>query len=169
MFTEISTQHTQPEFFQLVLRERWKENLLHLLSKLTFSMSGPADNRSKILQLFKQNFHFHCHVAGGGGGGGGLEGPLPPLNKMILCTEVRRAGTLGLGQQPPSPPSAAPSFWKVWLCPWIDIWIQNDKYIQMSTNRPIIGSIVLEIALSIYRKYLQNFHFLHKCNQHEKH
>ena len=36
------------------------------------------------------------------------------------------------------------------------IWIQHEKCIQMSTNKPSIGAVVLEIASWILRKYLSS-------------
>ena len=47
------------------------------------------------------------------------------------------------------------------------IWIQHEKCIQMSTNKPSIGAVVLEIVSVILRKYCQlptftNW-FCHQC------
>ena len=39
------------------------------------------------------------------------------------------------------------------------IWICNEKYIQMSTNKPSISPVVVEIAPRILRKYYQNCNF----------
>ena len=33
------------------------------------------------------------------------------------------------------------------------IWIQHEKYIEMSTKKPSIGSVVFEMALEVMRKY----------------
>ena len=50
------------------------------------------------------------------------------------------------------------------------IWIQHEKCIQMSTNKPIIDSLVLEIAPWICKEYLQMLSFLYSklwpCSMH---
>ena len=59
-------------------------------------------------------------IARGGGGTAPCQKLCPP-HEITLCTEVYGESPFWVPVSPPAhpwAPFAAPSFWKVWLCPW---------------------------------------------------
>jgi hypothetical protein len=46
---------------------------------------------------------------------------------------------------------------------------QHEIWIKMSTDKPSIGAVVLEIALDIWRKYLKTWNFFFLRSQRAKH
>ena len=66
--------------------------------------------------------------------------PSRPPNEIILCTEVYGELPFWVPVSPPTHPwaplLAAPSFWKVWLCPWWNWSASFHGFPAMALNLP---------------------------------